>query len=154
MSVENAKEYLKEYNLDKEISYHEKSTATVAEAAQRIGCTEGEIAKTMAYMAPIGPIVIVMAGDVKLSNRKYRDVFKKKAAMIKIDELEDIIGHPLGGVCPFGVKEDVKIYLDESLKAYKIVYIAAGSELATLGIEVKKLEEILPQAKYIDVSQK
>ena len=123
MSLERAKEHLKKYNLDNKVMVFDKSSATVSEAAKAIGCEEREIGKTLSFLVGDQAIVILVAGDSKIDNRKFKDCFNVKAKMIPFEEVEDFIGHAPGGVCPFGVKDDVKVYLDESLKLFSFSFI-------------------------------
>lgn len=151
MSLEKAKEYLKKYKLDKEILVFDSSSATVELAAQALHCEEAEIAKTMSFLVDEKPIVIVVAGDKRIDNAKYKQEFHKKAKMVPFEEVEKIIGHEVGGVCPFGVNDNVDIYLDISLKEHTIVYPACGSHNSAIKIEVENLESILNIKKWIDV---
>ena len=151
MSLEKAKEYLKKYKLDKEILVFDSSSATVELAAQALHCEEAEIAKTMSFLVDEKPIVIVVAGDKRIDNAKYKQEFHKKAKMVPFEEVEKIIGHEVGGVCPFGVNDNVDIYLDISLREHTIVYPACGSHNSAIKIEVEKLESILNIKKWIDV---
>ena len=151
MSLERAKAYLKKYKLNKEILEFETSSATVALAAQALHCEEAEIAKTLSFLLDNQPIVIVVAGDKKIDNAKYKEEFHKKAKMIALDDVEPLIGHAVGGVCPFGINENVDIYLDESLKEHEVVYPACGSQNSAIRLEVKQLEELLDYKKWINV---
>jgi len=151
MSLLNAKEYLKKYNLENEIMEFDVSSATVKEAAIALNCEEKEIAKTLSFIVNEKPIVIVVAGDAKIDNSKYKSEFHTKAKMISYEEVENLIGHAVGGVCPFGVKEDVTIYLDESLKRFDYVYPACGSSNSAIKLTINKLEEIVEYEKWIDV---
>lgn len=151
MSLERAKEFLKKYKLDKKILEFDTSSATVELAAQALHCNESDIAKTLSFLVDEKPIVIVVAGDKKIDNAKYKEEFHKKAKMIAFDKVEEITGHEVGGVCPFGVKENVDIYLDISLKEHKVVYPACGTHNSAICLEVKQLEEILDYKKWIDV---
>ena len=116
MSLSRVKGYLKEYNKDNDIIEFKQSSATVIEAAHAIGCKESDIAKTLSFIVQDTPILVVMAGDKRCDNHKYRTYFHEKAHMIPKDNLVELIGHEAGGVCPFGVNDGVKIYLDISLK--------------------------------------
>ena len=151
MSLERAKKYLKKYNLDDKVLIFDTSSATVALAAQALHCEEAEIAKTLSFLIDEQPIVIVVAGDKRVDNAKYKEEFHKKAKMIPFEEVEEIIGHAVGGVCPFGVKENVEIYLDKSLQDHKIVYPACGEHNSAIKLEVKELEKIVDYKKWIDV---
>ena len=151
MSLERAKDYLKKYGLEKKILVFDTSSATVELAAKALNCKEAEIAKTMSFLVGETPIVIVVAGDKKIDNAKYKQEFHTKAKMIPPESVEELTGHQIGGVCPFGVKENVQIYLDESLKEHKIIHPACGTYNSAIPIEVKKLEEILDYQKWVDV---
>ncbi len=151
MSELKAREYLKKYNLDNAIIIMDGSTATVKEAADRLHCEEARIAKTLSFRTSEDIILIVTAGDVKIDNAKYRAYFHEKAHMLSPIEVEDKIGHPIGGVCPFGVNDGVKIYLDESLKRFKTVFPACGSTHSAIEIEVSKLADIVNYVAWIDV---
>ena len=124
MSIEKARDYLKQYGLDTEIMEFSVSSATVEQAAIAVGCKEQEIAKTLSFIVEEKPILIVAAGDSKIDNPKYKAQFHTKAKMIPFDEVEALIGHAVGGVCPFGVNEGVTVYLDSSLKRFDYVYPA------------------------------
>lgn len=154
MSLERAKEYLKKYSLEKEIMEFPVSSATVNDAAKAINCTEAEIAKTMSFIVNDNPIVIVASGGYKIDNSKYKQEFHTKAKMIPFEDVEKLIGHAVGGVCPFGVNENVKIYLDESLKNYEYFYPACGSSNSAIKLNVEKIQEITNYEKWIDVCKK
>lgn len=151
MSLEKVKDHLKKYNLDNRVIIFDKSSKTVELAAIALNCSPSSIAKTMSFYIDNRKILIVVAGDKKIDNQKYKIEFDKKAKMIPLDEVNISIGHEVGGVCPFGVNEDVEIYLDISLKEHDIVYPAAGTGNSAVKIEVSKLEEILDYKKWIDV---
>ena len=151
MSLDKAKKYLKKYNLDKDIQLFDVSSATVALAAKALNCEERDIAKTLSFYVEDKPIVIVVAGDKKIDNAKYKHEFLTKAKMIPYEEVEDQIGHAVGGVCPFGVNDNVDIYLDVSLKEHDYIYPACGESNSAIKIDVKKLEEILVIKKWVDI---
>ena len=151
MSFIKAKEYLKKFNLEDRIMEFDVSSATVREAAIALGCTEGEIAKTLSFIVNEKPILIVIAGDAKIDNSKYKKEFSVKAKMIPFDDVERLIGHSVGGVCPFGINENVDVYLDESLKQYDIIYPACGSSNSAVKLTVNELETASNYLKWIDV---
>lgn len=153
MSYESAERYLERYSLQNRIHIMETSTATVALAAQALGCEEARIAKTLSFLAGDRVIIIVMAGDAKVDNRKYKDLFHTKAHMIPHDETEALTGHIPGGVCPFGLKDGCEVYLDESLKRFDKVYPAAGTADSAVELTVDELASALPMAKWIDVAK-
>lgn len=151
MSFIKAKEYLKKFNLEDRIMEFDVSSATVREAANALGCTEGEIAKTLSFLVGDKPILVVTAGDSKIDNSKYKKEFSTKAKMIAFDEVEKLIGHSVGGVCPFGINENVEVYLDESLKQYEIIYPACGSSNSAVKLTVNDLETASNYLKWVDV---
>ena len=153
MSIENARAHLAKYGKDKDIIEFSTSSATVKEAAADLNTEEGRIAKTMSFMLSDGPIVILAAGDGKIDNRKFKDRFHEKAKMISPDDVENIIGHPIGGVCPFGVKENVRVYLDESLKRFDYVYPAAGSRNSAIKLTIPELEKTSEYKEWVDVTK-
>lgn len=151
MSLEIAKNYLKKYHLEGRIMEFTTSSATVEEAAIALNCTEGEIAKTLSFLVEEKPILIVVAGDKKIDNSKYKGEFHKKAKMIPFDQVEGFIGHKVGGVCPFGIKDNVDVYLDESLKKYETIYPACGSSNSAVKLSIPELEQASNYKKWIDV---
>lgn len=151
MSIEKAKEHLKKYKLDQNIMEFTTSSATVQEAAVALNCTEGEIAKTLSFLVEEKPILIVVSGDAKIDNSKYKAEFHKKAKMIPYENVEKIIGHQVGGVCPFGINEGVEVYLDKSLQKYKTVYPASGSDSSAVKLTIQELEQASNYQKWIDV---
>lgn len=152
MSISKVKEYLSEYNLDKKVLEFEVSSATVELAAEAVGCEPKQIAKTMAFMQNEGPVLIVAAGDARVENRKYKDAFGgQKAKMISPAELEELVGHAIGGVCPFAIKEGVRVYLDESLKRFDTVYPACGSSNSAIPLSIKELEDSSKFLAWVDV---
>lgn len=151
MSIIKAKEYLKKYNLDDKIMEFDESSATVKEAAHAIGCLEKDIAKTLSFLVDDNPIIIVVRGDAKIDNSKYKKEFHKKAKMVSYNMVEEIIGHKAGGVCPFGVNDNVKIYLDETLKSLEYFYPACGSSNSAIKLDKDTLEKVVKYEKWVDV---
>ena len=127
------------------------SSATVEDAAKALNCKEKEIAKTLSFLVNNEAILIVVAGDKKIDNTKYKAEFNTKARMIPFEEVEEYTGHKPGGVCPFGVKENVKIYLDESLKRFDIIYPACGSSNSAVKLTIEELEKASNFEKWVDV---
>ena len=154
MSFERAKEYLKELGLENKVKEFPVSSATVEEAAKAVGCEEEKIAKTLSFIVEDKPILIVVAGDCKVDNSKYKAEFHKKAKMIPFTEVEELIGHSVGGVCPFGIKNGVTVYLDESLRRFDTVYPACGSSNSAVKLTIEKLEKTSKYEKWIDVCKK
>ena len=151
MSFETAKNHLTKYNLEKNILEFSSSSATVKEAAIVVGVSEAEIAKTLSFLLESKPILIVTAGDQKIDNSKYKHYFNTKAKMVPFDQVESIIGHQAGGVCPFAVKEDVTIYLDISLKRFETIYPACGSSNSAVKLTIEELEKSSNYKEWIDI---
>ena len=151
MSVDSVKKHLKKYNMADRIITVKDSSATVALAAKALGCSEDEIAKTLSFQLKDRCILIVVSGESKIDNSKYKKTFKEKAHMLPFAEVNEKIGHPVGGVCPFGVNEGVDIYLDESLKKYEFVYPACGSANNAIKIAIPELEEVTNYTSWVDV---
>ncbi len=154
MSFDRAKRDLVKHNLESHILVFEESSATVSEAALAVGVSEGEIAKTLSFYVDEKPILIVAAGDVKIDNAKYKQFFGKKAKMIPFEEVEEVIGHKVGGVCPFGVNPGVDIFLDASLKEYECVYPACGTGNSAVKLSIKELEDSSNYKEWIDVCKR
>lgn len=151
MSVEKVKEYLSKYNMDNRIINFTTSSATVELAAQALGCEEARIAKSLSFRLANDYILVITAGDVKIDNAKYRKEFGEKAHMLAFDEVEEKIGHPVGGVCPFAVNDGVKIYLDESLKRFETVFPACGETNNAIELTIEELENTTKFIKWVDV---
>ncbi len=153
MSVAAVREYLKQFGLEDRIIETAESSATVELAAKAVGTEPARIAKSMSFMVDGHPVIILMAGDVKTDNSKYKHTFHTKAAMLHPEQLPDLVGHPMGGVCPFAVKEGVTVYLDESLKRFDIVYPAAGTGNSAVRLTIPELEKSSGSAGWVDVSK-
>lgn len=151
MAFDRAKEYLKQFGLDSHVMVFDTSSATVELAAQAVGCEPARIAKTLSFKVGEECILIVAAGDARIDNSKYKAQFHTKAKMLAFDEVEERIGHAVGGVCPFGVKEGVKIYLDASLKRFESVYPACGSSNSAVELTLEELEQASGYEAWIDV---
>ncbi len=151
MSLNKAKEHLKKYNLENKIMEFPVSSATVKEAALALNCSEAEIAKTLSFIVDDNPILIVTSGNQKIDNSKYKEEFHTKAKMIPFDNVESIIGHEVGGVCPFGINNNVTVYLDESLKNFNVIYPACGSHNSAVKLTIEELEKASNYKKWINV---
>lgn len=151
MSLEIAKRYLEEKGYADHIIELAQSSATVSLAAQALGVKEGMIAKTMSFLQNETAVLIVTDGTARIDNRKYKDAFHTKAKMIPYDEVEQYIGHAPGGVCPFGIKDGIKVYLDEGLKKYDVVYPAAGNDHSAVRLTIAELEDACGNAEWVDV---
>jgi prolyl-tRNA editing enzyme YbaK/EbsC (Cys-tRNA(Pro) deacylase) len=151
MSFDRAKEYLKQFGLDSHVMEFDVSSATVELAAEAVGCEPARIAKTLSFQVGDESILIVAAGDARIDNSKYKAYFHAKAKMLPFDEVEEKIGHAVGGVCPFAVKEGVKVYLDISLKRFETVYPACGSSNSAVRLTMEELERSSGYVAWIDV---
>lgn len=151
MSLTRTKEHLQKYGLEDRIMEFSVSSATVEEAAKALNCKEEEIAKTLSFIVEDKPILIVAAGDAKVDNKKFKAEFHTKAKMIPFELVEELIGHAVGGVCPFGVNENVDVYLDDSLKKLEIMYPAAGTSSSAVKLNMSELETASEYKKWIDV---
>lgn len=127
------------------------SSSTVSLAAKALKCEEQQIAKTLSFLLNGKPILIVTSGDAKVDNIKYKKEFQEKAHMIALNDVNDLIGHPVGGVCPFAIKEGVPVYLDISLKKLKNVYPACGSNNTAIKLSLEELEKYSLYKKWVDV---
>jgi prolyl-tRNA editing enzyme YbaK/EbsC (Cys-tRNA(Pro) deacylase) len=160
MAIEKVREYLKTWNRDKNIIELEASTATVAQAAAALGVEGARIAKSVSLKIPEGQenlsgpaMIIVTAGDMKLDNRKFKDFFGFKAKMLSPEEALEYTGHEVGGVCPFGLDENVVVYLDTSLRRFVTVYPACGSANSAIELTMDELNEYARSKAWIDVSK-
>ena len=151
MAIDKVKEYFKQYNIEDRIQEFEVSSATVELAAQALSCEPCRIAKTLSFMVEDKAILIVAAGDAKVDNPKYKAQFSAKAKMLTQDEANDMIGHAVGGVCPFGINEGVVVYLDESLKRFDTVFPACGSSNSAIELTIEELEKYSNYTEWIDV---
>lgn len=151
MSVEKVKKYFEKFGMEDRVMEFEVSSATVELAAKALNCEGCRIAKTLSFMAGEQPILVVTAGDAKIDNSKYKAEFGKKAKMLTAEEVLSIIGHEIGGVCPFAVGEGVKIYLDESLKRFSTVFPACGSHNSAIELTISELEKYSNYDKWVDV---
>ena len=153
MSVKKAKAHLEKYGFAERIRTFPVSSATVALAAVALGTEEARIAKTLSFLTSGGPILIVAAGDAKIDNRKYKDSFGEKAKMIPFADVEEQIGHAVGGVCPFGVNEGVRVYLDCSLRRFDTVFPAAGEPNNAVELTIPELELASECVGWLDVTR-
>ncbi len=151
MSIEKVRKYFAEYGMEDRILEFSESSATVELAAQALHCEPGRIAKSLSFLVEDKPILVIAAGDVKIDNSKYKARFGKKASMLKAEEVERLIGHGVGGVCPFAVNEGVAVYLDESLKRFETVFPACGSGNSAIELTIAELERFTGHAAWVDV---
>lgn len=151
MAIEKVREYFKNYGIEDRILEFPVSSATVALAAEALGCEPERIAKTLSFTVNQKPILIVAAGDAKIDNQKFKAEFKTKAKMLSHEEAQDLIGHAVGGVCPFAVNDGVLVYLDNSLKRFKTVFPACGSSNSAIELTIDELQKYSQFEKWIDV---
>ena len=151
MAFLDVKRYFENAGLGQRVIQLEESSATVEKAANAIGCAPRLIAKSLSFRVNGNPVIIVAAGDAKVDNRKFKDLFQEKAKMIPADEVEEAIGHAPGGVCPFVVKPDVTVYLDVSLKRFEKVYPAAGSGNSAVELTLDELKTHSRFIGWVDV---
>lgn len=153
MSIEKVKNYFKKFGLENRIIEFDTSSATVELAAAALHCQPERIAKSLSFLLKEKAIIIVTAGDVKIDNKKFKEIFETKAKMIEKDRVEELIGHKVGGVCPFAIKDGVDVYLDESLKRFETVFPACGSSNSAIEMTIKELEKYSKYKEWIDVTK-
>ena len=151
MSIEKGRAYFRALGIEDRVMEFDVSSATVELAAQAVGCQEAMIAKTLSFKIGDGGILIVAAGDARIDNRKFKDKFHTKAKMLTADEVLTLVGHPVGGVCPFGINEGVPVYLDESLRRFETVYPAVGSANSAIGLSCEELYIYSKAVEWVDV---
>ena len=151
MSYEKAKAYLEEKGYVDNIIIPETKSGTVEEAANALGVKPEMIAKTLSLLIHDEVILIVTEGTAKIDNHKYKQTFHIKAKMIPYDEVETLVGHAPGGVCPFGIHEGIKVYLDKSLQKFEIVYPACGSDQSAVKMSIQELEDASNYVEWVDV---
>lgn len=151
MSVESVKKFFEDKGLGACVRYSEIISDTVENAAAMIGCQPAQIAKTLSFLIGEQPILIVAGGDAKIDNPKYKATFGAKASMIPFDAAEQWTGHLPGGICPFACKDGVKVYLDESLKRFDVVYTGGGDAHHTICVTLTQLEQLSDYVSWVDV---
>ena len=151
MSLEKARAWLERYGMADRILTFEVSSATVELAAEALHCEPGRIAKTLSFLVNDQVILLVTAGDVRIDNAKYKAQFGTKAKMVRAEDAEQLIGHAVGGVCPFGVKPGIAVYLDVSLQKYPTVYPACGDSHSAIELNCEELERCSGSKAWVDV---
>ena len=151
MSIQQVREYFRPLGREGDILEFPTSSATVELAAQAAGVIPARIAKTLSFLTDDGCVLIVCAGDAKVDNSRFKGQFHCKAKMFAHDQVAEVSGHEVGGVCPFGVKEGVRVYLDESLRRFDTVFPAAGSGNSAIQLTCPELEEYSRSLGWIDV---
>ncbi len=151
MSIEKVRKYLDGFGAADRIIELPESSATVELAAKALDCKPAHIAKSISFYGETGVILIVAAGDAKIDNKRFKERFGLKAKMLAYDDAEKLIGHAVGGVCPFGVNEGVRVFLDESLKRFETVYPACGSSNSAIKLTISELEQFAKPQGWADV---
>ena len=151
MSLQRARNHLAKYGLENRILEFTESSATVLLAAERLGVEPGRIAKTLSFLTHDEALLILAAGDTRIDNSKFKMQFHMKAKMIPQDRVEELTGHEIGGVCPFGVSEGVAVYLDESLKRFSTVFPAAGTAASAVELSISELEQTSEALGWVNV---
>ena len=151
MSYQNVRAYFEREGIADHITEHDSTADTVEHAARTVGCSPAEIAKSLSFSAGGKPIVIVAAGDSRINSSKFKSYFHQKPVMIPAEQVEILIGHAPGGVCPFAVKEGVEVYLDISLRRFSVIYTAAGKDTATVRLTIPELERYARAKGWVDV---
>ncbi len=151
MAIEKVKAYFAQFDMAHRIRELDSSSATVELAAAALGCEPERIAKTMSFHGKDGAILVVAAGDTRIDNAKFKQTFGMKASMLSRDEVEDTIGHAVGGVCPFAVNDGVSVYLDASLRRFVTVFPACGSSNSAIELTIEELERYARATDWVDV---
>lgn len=151
MSIERGRAYFAQFGMEDQVIEFNVSSATVELAAAALNCEPQRIAKTLSFLVDGQAILIVAAGDARIDNPKYKTQFGVKAKMIAAEDVEPLIGHGIGGVCPFGINEGVMVYLDESLKRFITVYPACGSGNSAIELTIPQLEQYSGYTAWVDV---
>ena len=151
MAIDRVRKYFKKWNMEDRIMEFDVSSATVELAAAALHCEGARIAKTLSFHVGEQAILIVTAGDTKIDNAKYKATFGTKAKMLSFEEVEPLIGHGVGGVCPFGINDGVKVYLDESMKRFQTVFPACGSSNSAIELTISELEQYSGYERWVDV---
>ena len=151
MAIEKVREYFKKYGIEDKIQEFDVSSATVELAAKALHCEPKRIAKTLSFIVNDSVILIVVAGDAKIDNKKYKQKFSTKAKMIPVEEVVELVGHGVGGVCPFAINEGINVYLDESLKRFYTVFPACGSSNSAIELTIPEIEKYSNYDSWVDV---
>lgn len=154
MSVEKAKAHLAKSGLEDRVRIFDCSSATVELAAKALGCEPARIAKSLTFMIGGAAVMVVAAGDMRVDNGKYKAEFGTKAKMLSPAQVDELIGHSVGGVCPFGINDGVRVFLDESLKRFDVVYPACGGSNTAVELTIEELEKASGCEKWVDVCRK
>lgn len=153
MSIEKVRAYFAQWGMEDKVRELDQSSATVEEAAAALHTEGKRIAKSMSFMLGEQPILVIFAGDARVDNHKFKEKFHKKATMIKAQDVERLIGHPVGGVCPFAINDGVDVYLDESLKRFQTVFPACGTANSAIELTLPELEKYARAKEWVDVAK-
>ncbi len=151
MSIEKGRAYFRSLGIEDRVIEFTVSSATVELAAQALGVEGARIAKTLSFKTPEGCMLILAAGDARIDNHKFKDKFHMKAKMLSAEEVLELVGHPVGGVCPFGISEDIPVYLDVSLQRFETVFPAVGSASSAIELNLDELYRYSRALEWIDV---
>ena len=151
MAIEKVKEFFSKYDMTGRILEFDVSSATVELAAAALGCEPERIAKSLSFLVDDGAVLVVTAGDARIDNPKYKAQFGTKAKMLSPEQVESLVGHAVGGVCPFGINPGVKVYLDVSLKRFETVFPACGSSNSAIELSLEEMEKYSGYLEWIDV---
>lgn len=151
MAIEKVKKYFAEYGMEDKVLEFDVSSATVELAAEALGCEPARIAKTLSFRRDEGCLIVVMAGDAKIDNKKFKQKFAMKARMLSAEEVDTLVGHAIGGVCPFAIKEDIPVYLDVSMRRFDTVFPACGSSNSAIELTCDQLEQYSHSLEWVDV---
>lgn len=151
MAYQEAKDFLEERGFADRILTFAVSSATVELAAAAVGTEPGHIVKSLTFLVNEGAVMVLCAGDGKVSNSKFKNTFLTKAKMLSGDQVHDMIGHDVGGVCPFGIRPGVRVCLDESIRRYDVLYPACGSSNTAVRLTLEELESLCGGAEWVDV---
>lgn len=151
MAIEKVKKYFAEYGMEDKVLEFDVSSATVELAAEALGCEPARIAKTLSFRRDEGCLIVVMAGDAKIDNKKFKQKFAMKARMLSAEEVDTLVGHAIGGVCPFAINEDIPVYLDVSMRRFDTVFPACGSSNSAIELTCDQLEQYSHSLEWVDV---
>ena len=153
MAIDKVREYFKKYDMAEKIQEFDVASATVELAAEAVGCEAKRIAKSMSFLVEEKPVLVVLAGDARISNPKFKEAFYTKAKMLSPEQVDEMIGHSIGGVCPFAINEGVTVYLDESLKRFETVFPAAGSSNSAIELTLEELWKFSNAVGWVDIGK-
>jgi len=151
MSIEKGRAYFRDLGIESRVMEFDVSSATVELAAEAVGVEPARIAKTLSFKTIDSCVLVIAAGDARVDNRKYKAQFSMKAKMLTADEVLELVGHPVGGVCPFGINEGVPVYLDDSMKRFETVFPAVGSSNSAIELNLQELFEYSKAIAWVDV---